>query len=42
MGNDKRASERATHGEILTAISDGLVALLKEYCGKGPTQAKTY
>ena len=30
------------HGEALTAISDGLVALLKEYYGRGPTQAKTY
>jgi uncharacterized protein YbcI len=30
------------HGEVLTAISDGMVALLKEYYGVGPTQAKTY
>lgn len=30
------------HGEELTAISDGLVALLKEYYGRGPTQAKSY
>ena len=42
MGTDKRASEHAAHGEVLTAISDGLVALLKEYYGKGPSQAKTY
>ena len=27
---------------MLTAISDGMVALLKEYYGVGPTQAKTY
>jgi uncharacterized protein YbcI len=27
---------------VLTAISDGLVALLKEFYGKGPTQAKSY
>lgn len=27
---------------MLTAISDGLVALLKEFYGKGPTRAKTY
>ena len=33
---------RQEHGEILTQISDGLVALLKEYYGRGPTQAKTY
>ena len=29
-------------GEARTAISNGLVALLKEYYGVGPTQAKTY
>lgn len=39
---DKRASERAAHGEVLTAVSDGLVALLKDYYGRGPSQAKTY
>lgn len=27
---------------MLSAISNGLVALLKEYYGVGPTQAKTY
>ena len=31
-----------THGEVLTAVSDGLVALLQEFCGPGPTRAKTY
>jgi uncharacterized protein YbcI len=30
------------HGAVLTEISDGMVALLKEYYGVGPTQAKTY
>jgi uncharacterized protein YbcI len=40
--NDKRTTERAAHGEILTEVSEGLVKLLKEYYGKGPTQAKTY
>lgn len=30
------------HGEILSEISNGMVALLKEYYGVGPTQAKTY
>jgi uncharacterized protein YbcI len=30
------------HGAILTEISDGLVALLKDYYGVGPTQTKTY
>ena len=29
------------HGAVLTAISDGMVALLKEYYGIGPTQTKT-
>ena len=36
------AETRKDHGDILTAISDGLVALLKEYYGRGPTQAKSY
>ena len=31
-----------SHGEALTAISDGLVALLKEFYGRGPTRAKSY
>ena len=35
-------SLHGVHGDILTAISDGMVALLKEYYGRGPTQAKTY
>src|ERR1700754_4394268 len=30
------------HGDVLTAISDGLVTLLKEFYGRGPTQAKSY
>src|SRR5579875_3100906 len=30
------------HGEVLTAISDGLVGLLKEFYGHGPTRAKSY
>ena len=30
------------HGDVLSEISDGMVALLKEYYGVGPTQAKTY
>ena len=29
-------------GDVRTAISDGLVALLKEYYGRGPEQTKTY
>jgi uncharacterized protein YbcI len=30
------------HGDVLTAISDGLVALLKEFYGRGPTRSKSY
>ncbi len=30
------------HGDVLTAISDGMVALMKEYYGRGPTRAKSY
>jgi uncharacterized protein YbcI len=31
-----------THGDVLTAISDGMVALLKEFYGNGPTRTKSY
>jgi uncharacterized protein YbcI len=30
------------HGDVLTEISDGMVGLLKDYYGVGPSQAKTY
>jgi uncharacterized protein YbcI len=30
------------HGDMLTAISDGMVGLLKEFYGRGPTRTKTY
>ena len=30
------------HGDILTAISDGMVALMKEFYGRGPNRTKTY
>jgi uncharacterized protein YbcI len=30
------------HGDVLTAISDGMVGLMKEYYGRGPTRAKSY
>ena len=42
MSPDRIKTRPANHGEILTAISDGLVALLKEFYGRGPTQAKSY
>jgi uncharacterized protein YbcI len=35
-------SLQGTHGEVLTAVSEGMVSLLKEDYGRGPTQAKTY
>src|ERR1700742_3852505 len=35
-------TQHPAHGDVLTAISDGLVALLKEFYGRGPTQAKSY
>jgi uncharacterized protein YbcI len=38
---DSQTSKRA-HGDVLTAISDGLVGLLKEFYGHGPTRAKSY
>jgi uncharacterized protein YbcI len=42
VNSHESTSRSANHGETLTAISDGLVALLKEYYGRGPTQAKSY
>jgi uncharacterized protein YbcI len=35
-------STTLNHGDVLTAISDGMVALLKEFYGRGPTRAKSY
>jgi uncharacterized protein YbcI len=32
----------AAHGDVLTAISDGMVGLLREFYGRGPTRAKSY
>src|ERR1700759_731744 len=42
MSEDDAQSLHGTHGDVLTAVSEGMVALLKEYYGRGPTQAKTY
>lgn len=36
------AGQPQTPGDVLTAISDGMVHLLKEYYGRGPTKAKSY
>jgi uncharacterized protein YbcI len=38
---DIHSTSRA-HGDVLTGISDGLVGLLKEFYGHGPTRAKSY
>jgi uncharacterized protein YbcI len=40
--NSSGTESRNSHGDVLTAISDGLVSLLKEFYGRGPTQAKSY
>ena len=32
----------AASGDVRTAISDGLVALLKQFYGRGPERTKTY
>ena len=34
--------EPGRRGDTLTAISDGMVSLLKEFYGRGPTRAKSY
>lgn len=39
---DPDTAQEHGSGTALTAISDGMVRLLKEYYGVGPTQAKTY
>ncbi len=41
MTPDLKSTAR-THGDVLTAISDGMVALLKEFYGRGPTRTKSY
>jgi len=41
--NPKRAPQKPeSHGDVLTAISDGMVSLLKEFYGRGPTRTKSY
>ncbi len=42
MSGEDAHSLHGAHGDVLTAVSEGMVALLKEYYGRGPTQAKTY
>jgi uncharacterized protein YbcI len=38
---DAKSTEKS-HGDVLTAISDGMVGLLREFYGRGPTRAKSY
>ena len=38
----QRAADDTSHGAVLTKVSEGMVALLKEFYGRGPTQAKSY
>ncbi len=40
--NPRQTLTPSTHGDVLTAISDGMVALLKEFYGRGPSRAKSY
>jgi uncharacterized protein YbcI len=35
-------SPAPSHGEVLTAISDGMVGLIREFYGRGPTRTKSY
>jgi uncharacterized protein YbcI len=43
MQSTKSVQQRPhAHGDVLTAISDGMVALLKEFYGHGPTRTKSY
>ncbi len=42
MSPGEVSSTAASHGDVLTAISDGMVALLKEFYGRGPTRTKSY
>lgn len=42
MSTPRTAAAAKAHGDVLTAISEGLVALLKEFYGRGPSRAKAY
>ena len=42
MTDRDRQASRLSAGAVRTQVSDGMVALLKEYYGVGPTQTKTY
>ena len=42
MSTEDTQTTPMAHGDVLTAISDGMVALLKEFYGHGPTRTKSY
>jgi uncharacterized protein YbcI len=42
MARSSNTETTQEHGDTLTAISEGMVALLKEFYGRGPTSAKSY
>ncbi|GAC1320045.1 MAG: hypothetical protein NVSMB25_11710 [Thermoleophilaceae bacterium] len=42
MTPDTRDIHSVRTGEVLTTISDGMVALLKEFYGRGPMRTKSY
>jgi uncharacterized protein YbcI len=42
MNQPDTPSTSRSRGDVLTAISAGLVSLLKEFYGHGPTRAKSY
>jgi uncharacterized protein YbcI len=42
MPSARDTTEKPGSGAIRTLVSDGIVALLKDYYGVGPTQAKSY
>ncbi len=42
MTTPRDSDTPSAHGDVLTAISEGMVALLKEFYGRGPTRAKSY
>lgn len=42
MSAPRDAAAATARGDVLTSISEGLVALLKEFYGRGPSRAKAY
>jgi uncharacterized protein YbcI len=40
--SEYRRTQAPREGEVRTAISDGVVALMKDFYGSGPTRTKTY